>query len=86
MVENANGHKQLIESVKDELLFDLLSHHVNYSILHIQYKYSKVQRLSSFKSDMFISADHLMLLETNMNGTCGYDAFGKALGTAFQLY
>ena len=79
VLENSNGHKQLIESVQDELFVDLLKN-VQFDDLFEHLHYSKVLRLSSYKEDMFLPFDYLNLIKTHTNGTCGYDAIGKGLG------
>ena len=85
VLENSNWHKQLIESVQDELFVDLLKN-VQYDDLFEHLHYSKVLRLSSYKEDMFLPFDYLNLIKTHTNGTCGYDAIGKGLGKKLQPF
>ena len=85
VLENSNGHKQLIESVQDELFVDLLKH-VQYDDLFEHLHYSKVLRFSSYKEDMFLPFDYLNLIKTHTKGTCGFDAIGKGLGIKLQPF
>ena len=85
IMERLNGHKQLIQAVKNEDIHDLLQNYVLYQNLYDAAEYHVVERLSSFQENMFLPFDTVECVATNRNGFCGYEAIGKSLGLSTKI-
>ena len=82
IVEGLNGHKQLIQAVRNESIDDLLKNYVGYQYLYDAVEYQAVERLTSYQDNMFLPCDTVDCVSSNHNGFCGH----KAMRKAFKLF